>query len=453
MRIVKNFILIFMLIICIILNSKIWFDFSFGVFDDVSTTSFDNRDYDRSIWSILKPDNYIINKDGNLYSYSDELDYKLWEKVIPNLEIALSSFFKSSIDIKANDYIIENSIVMEFNSVMDANIFYDKFNISTDNHIKNMKKIKKIYICLNENDKIYLNNGRMTYVISNSDIDNSTLIQYVKNYVINKSNLCKCETLDINNDISIIIAKTTYMYNPVSVTSEILNSKNNYIENIARKFFKKEFSYVRRSEEINGNISFVYKNKIVLKSTPEGNLSFFDAVIDTQNNANSYDSLITAINFSIDIFDFTENLYLSSFENIQYEGNFGYRFIFKYKVYDTELLYSGGIQALEIEVINNKVMSYKRFIREIDNCYIKKINLSELLSPKDIIEMNKKSEDNIIDLPICLDEEMISKINKVYLAYYDRVKKNSGQQLRIAWVIEIDNKKYVFNALTGKLLE
>lgn len=453
MRIIKNVILIFMLIICIILNSRIWFDVSLGIFDDVSTANSDKKEYDKSIWTILKPSKYIINLDGDFYSYTDDLDYKIWEQIIPNFEIILNSFSECSIGIEDKDYVIDNSIVMEFDSNISTDIFYDKFDINRDKNTRNIKKIKKIGVCLNDKHTIYINNGFLTYVINTYKVDNSSLIQYINNYIVDKSKVCRYETLDGNKDVSIIIPKLTYMYNPVSVTSEILNSKNNYVEKMAKQFFKKEFSYVRRSDEINGNISFVYKNKVVLNITPEGNLNFFDAVIDNQNNVNVYDSLITAINFSNNIFEISENLYLSSFTNIQYEGNFGYKFIFKYRVYNSEILYSDGIQALEIDVVSNKVMSYKRFIRKVDEQYIEKINVNKLLSPKDIIEMHKITEDNHIDLPICLDEEMISKINKVYLAYYDRVKINNSQQLCIAWVIEIDNKKYAFNALTGKLLE
>jgi len=61
-----------------------------------------------------------------------------------------------------------------------------------------------------------------------------------------------------------------------------------------------------------------------------------------------------------------------------------------------------------------------------------------------------EEESNILRV---IDKSMIKDINNVYLAYYDYARNPKVQQLIVVWVVQIKDKTYVFNAITGSLLE
>ena len=49
--------------------------------------------------------------------------------------------------------------------------------------------------------------------------------------------------------------------------------------------------------------------------------------------------------------------------------------------------------------------------------------------------------------------EQLKDINNIYLGYFDLSRITREQNLRVVWVIEIKDKSYIFNAITGKLIE
>jgi len=48
---------------------------------------------------------------------------------------------------------------------------------------------------------------------------------------------------------------------------------------------------------------------------------------------------------------------------------------------------------------------------------------------------------------------MIKDINNIYLGYFDLSRISKEQVLRVVWVIEAGEKCYIFNAITGALIE
>ena len=52
-----------------------------------------------------------------------------------------------------------------------------------------------------------------------------------------------------------------------------------------------------------------------------------------------------------------------------------------------------------------------------------------------------------------LKEEMIKDISNIYLGYFDLSRVSGEQLLRVCWVIESGDKTFIFNAITGSLIE
>ena len=169
------------------------------------------------------------------------------------------------------------------------------------------------------------------------------------------------------------------------------------------------------------------------------------------------------LNFIEDFLGYPENAYLSQVESIQIDGNYGYRFSFDYKMLNRPIIFSQvrDEKALEIEVVGGEVVLYKRFIRVIDSAEPSLMEEITAMNPLDILNENIEllaviyMEENNSDLT---DEEIIqnnilNSIEEVYLGYYDPSRKLSEQLIRSVWVMKTPEERYIFNAITGNLIE
>lgn len=77
------------------------------------------------------------------------------------------------------------------------------------------------------------------------------------------------------------------------------------------------------------------------------------------------------------------------------------------------------------------------------------------ISGKDVSEENNITNMNgeIISELKPIKKEMIKDISNIYLGYFDLSRISKEQLLRVVWVIEIKDKTFIFNAITGLLIE
>jgi len=204
----------------------------------------------------------------------------------------------------------------------------------------------------------------------------------------------------------------------------------------------------------------MYRTEKVLKINSEGLLDFYDTTEKLENSSDVYDSFIRAVEFTNEFLGFPKDGYLSGVENIEYEGNYGFRYVFSYKILERPILFSRVREnsALQIDVIGDSVISYKRFIRDIDESQMNEKIETPILPAVDVIVSNLEEESDPRDpedIPELkpLKRDMIKNISNIYLGYFDISRVSKDQALRVVWVIEVGDKSYIFNAITGMLIE
>lgn len=218
---------------------------------------------------------------------------------------------------------------------------------------------------------------------------------------------------------------------------------------------------MRKSVEVSGNLVYVYRTEKILKINEDGLLDFYDASIEPEARSDVYKSFVAAVNFTEKFLGFPENGYLSQVENIILEGNGGYRFTFSYSLLERPILFSKvrANAALQIDVVGNNVISYKRFIRNIDDRQMDKMAQIEVLPAMDVITdnldipSNEEESGQEPDRLKPIKQEMIKEINNIYLGYFDLSRISREQVLRVVWVIETNEKTFIFNAISGALIE
>lgn len=461
----KNFILVMMAFLCMYLSTQVWFEIPY--FSEVIESTEDEYNSNTEkipIWEIVKPEKYTIDSDNQYTVFYSDDENEIWKKT---RNILMNSLRDNKIkiedvltgDAKPNDY-----IEISFSSEIPIDIFLKEGLINNELFEKKIMYIKSILFSTINKEYIYIYNGENTFKLQSNNIELSELFSY-----LNGLNFADYIEYQYNKTIGgyAVMVPVPHMaeaMNPIFVKSEIDISDYEYINKIARDYYKQDYDYVRKLEESSGNIIYVYNNEKVLKINQDGLLDFYDAVEETANDSDVHTSLVKALEFTNNFLGFPESLYLTDVENIQKEGNFGYKFSFSYNVMDKPIIFSQFRQkkALEIEVFGNKVISYERFIRDIDEKQNDKMKVEKVLPAVEVIENNLDFivqeiyivENNLekTDLEL-IKKELIESIEDIHLAYFDLSRKLKEQQLRIVWVVKTNDRNYIFNAITGSFIE
>lgn len=454
---IKNLILIIMVIVCFYLGSNVWLKLPdilmYGFKQDDTITEEINPKI--NVWKVVKPlKNIIKYKDNYTVFYSDD-EYNLWLKATDIISNGLENY---NGDASGDSSVAFPTQYLKFDFSMNVpiEIFVDQMKIE-NSKLNDIRNIKNIIIDLDNRNCIYIYNGETTIKIQNDKINTDSIVDVIKSIDYNNATTYSFEEKIGEEKIQIPVPLEKSALNPVFVQSELDVFDTVAINKIAKDYFKNNYEYVRKSVEVSGNLIYMYRTEKVLKINSEGQLDFYDSNLDFSNNHNVHSSLITAINFTENFLEFPKDGYLSNVETIQIEGNYGYRFVFSYKILDRPILFSRvrDNAALQIDVIGDSVVSYKRFIRNIDENQRAYMKDFEIMSAVEVINKNMQSnetDDGVIELKP-LKTEMIKDISNIYLGYFDLSRVLKEQVLRVVWVVEIGDKSYIFNAITGALIE
>ena len=456
-----------MVLMCIYLSSNVWLKLPEFFNPNLNEDRDAEAKTEADLWKVLRPVKNIIKYDNNYtVLYSD--DKELWEKALYVIYTAFEDFADSSITETAA--FPAEYMKFDFKTNIPAEIFTGHMKIQNENVNNTVKNIKNVIIDLNNNNSIYIYNGENTVKIVSDKINTKELADLVKliNFESKTAYASGQKIGDAAIQVPVPLEKAAL--NPVFVQSELDVFDIDKINEIAKDYFKNDYDYVRKSVEVSGNLVYVYRTEKILKINEEGLLDFYDASIEPENGSDVYRSFVAAVNFTEEFLGFPENGYLSSVENIHTDGNEGYRFTFSYSILDRPILFSRvrDNSALQIDVIGNNVVSYKRFIRKIDDKQMDKMAHTQVIPAIDVIESNidtSSSDDAANEVNNAAAEtqevsrhkpikpEMIKEINNIYLGYFDLSRITKEQLLRVVWVVETNEKTFIFNATSGALIE
>lgn len=453
---IKNFTLTLMVILCIYLSSKIWFklpeflEYNFEKEDDINNSQYNIAE---NIWNIVTPYKSIVKyKENFTILYVDKDD--LWGKLLKNLKISLEDYNNSEVlltkEIPENyvNYVFENSIPCEF--------FTENMSISNKEVTEKIKKIKNIFVDLDDINSLYINNEDEVLKITNKKIETQQIFYSIIQMDFDKFAKYSFDEIIDQDELNISVPIEKTATSPIIVQSELDVLEKDEIDKIAKGYFKNTYEYVRKHVEINGKLVYMYRTEKVLKINEEGLLEFYDSSVEESDSRDLYKSFLSAFKFVKSFLGFPEECFLSEIQEIQDGQKQGYRFIFSYKILDRPILFSKirDNSCIQIDVIGEKVVSYTRFVRKISEKLVENDSEVELLSAAEVIKNNISTDEDLnSDVKKILTKDMIKDIDNIYLAYFDLSRIAKEQLLRVVWVIEIKDKTYIFNAIRGALIE
>ena len=455
---IKNMVLLVMVFICIYLSSRVWLKLPDFFASNVNEDRNPHVISDADIWKVLRPVKNIIKYDDNYtVLYTDNKG--LWQRALSIINDALINY--SSSNVTETAAFPAEYLKFDFNTNIPVEIFTGHMDIDNENIGKNVKSIKNVIIDLKNNNSIYIYNGENTLRIASDKINTQELSDLAKTLDFDAKTKYSSQEKIGDETIQIPVPLEETALNPVFVQSELDVFDIDRINEIAKDYFRNDYDYVRKSVEVSGNLVYVYRTEKILKINEEGLLDFYDASVEPENGVDVYKSFVAAVNFTQEFLGFPENGYLTSVENIHLEGNEGYRFTFSYNILERPILFSRvrANSALQIDVIGNNVVSYKRFIRNIDDKQMDKMAETRVLPVIEVISRNietssdGENSDEVEEQVKPIKPEMIKEINNIYLGYFDLSRIVKEQVLRVVWVIETSEKTFIFNAISGLLIE
>ena len=457
---IKNIILLVMVLVCVYLSSHVWLqlpDFLTYNLQRNETEQGEEEKPEIDMWNVVRPLKNIIKYKENYTVFYSDYEYDLWKKTVNILAEGLKNSKSNELNNPSPIAFPTNYLKFDFASGIPIEIFTKHLDISNKEINEKIKTVKNIIVDLDKKNCIYIFNGSDSFKFENEKINTDDLVKLIGNIDFNRYTKY-AENLKIGNEnIKTAVPMEQIALNPVFVQSELDVFDTEKINNIAKDYFKNNYEYVRKVVELSGNRAYTYRTEKVLKIKAEGQLDFYDSNIDKKHSHDVYDSLNIALVFTENFLGFPKDGYLGSIESIQNEGNYGYRFTFSYKLHDRPILFSKVREnaALQIDVIGDRVVSYKRFIRNIDEKQNDKMQNIQVLPALEVLNLNMQTEGDVnagAELkPFKTD--MIKDISNIYLGYFDLSRISKEQLLRVVWVFEVGDKSYIFNAITGALIE
>ncbi|MTI46243.1 hypothetical protein [Sporosalibacterium faouarense] len=479
---VKTLFLLILIMVSILLANEIWIEIPNSFFPSFgSEVEEENTEY--LLADIVKPEKILYNFDtGHTVFYSDK-EFGFWDigrdvlaKTLENSQLSVGLISVEEYDdykskTSLDYYFPENIHIHLLGKIIEENIpsaAYEK-----------IEYVNNVHIDLGTSPFIVLSDEKTHLKISSEDIDVRVIRNALNN--IDKEDQTKFvsmkTSLNINNNEYLPI-NMKYNMPVVKVKKEIeVKSKN--LESIVEKFFSRNPNYIRGYEEDNGAKIYFY-NQQILKIHSNGLLEYHNSIAEPIENRELYKSLNTAVNFVSNHVGWPEGSFLKEIEPIEWEENKGFRFKFTYKINGGQVVIDeeksvGLEEPIEIEVYNNDVKTYKRYVKLVENVENNEVASQESLNTRKLsvleILMKKENSDiirekyieyNELD-PSEIDEEelnnrILEAINNIYIGYY-YIGDNSvwiyGERLQPRWVIDIDGLKLSFeiNEESNKIVE
>ncbi|MCF6464431.1 hypothetical protein [Clostridium sp. Cult2] len=466
---VKTFLLLSLVFISVFLTRRLWIQMPYEILPIFQKEEALSANY--LLTDMIKPDKYLLNFDEKNHTiFHNDDNNNLWTSARSSLADILSSNNIKTEILSTEEFLTyhkKKSIVFYFPEKFSTYILARSLDVVKPNNItEKMTNIDNIYFYLGrEEPYVVFSDGNEHLKVYDLNIDLGNVKNKLK--IIEEKDYTFYypirETLNIDSDIYITYRMSKNM--PlVYVENELDIDDIEEVRSIAEMFFKKNIDYIREIVENNGSILYVYNQK-VLKINRDGLLEYFSPLEEPVKERNLYISLNTASEFLSSYMGVPKDLYLSKIEEIESEQNLGYKLTFNYRIRGIPIVLGKDIveDFIQIDVFNEHIRNYKRFIRRDMNIKVQDMaEASQMFSAFDIINANYQLlekgyiQDNKVVIEDIkseeLREEILSSIIDISLAYLDPCLNKNKEELVAVWLLKIGDRTYAFDVYSGNLV-
>lgn len=357
------------------------------------------------------------------------------------------------------------SICYKFHYSMPLDSFCDEYNIKKEDSLSPIKTFSMIAYSAGSPESLFIadektgqyyrlvspkNKASLESVIAAIEQDS-----YIAYYPIGTF-------LGTTNQALMPLAYKTTL-NTISCFPEFDRSDEAAIKEFSQKFFGQSFDFVRRIEESNGTLIYMYGYGQKVLTFANGNVEYKEST-DTEGSRQTYfQALKTVLQFvsshggwePFEKTDLSPSLRYS--EAIEKDKMSGFRFVFGIKTSGEDLYYDNG-DCITIEIINGQVTNYIRDMIKINQQDVAQNpgKMRETFAPVNMLAQNymyiyslllaegytfkQKQGDALFD-------EVSNQIDQIQTGYVRTSPKDGPGQLKLipAWIVTINNMNIYFD--------
>ncbi|QIB67907.1 hypothetical protein Ami103574_00655 [Aminipila butyrica] len=259
---------------------------------------------------------------------------------------------------------------------------------------------------------------------------------------------------------------------PVDYRIDMAAAEKDTIESLAQFYFGETLDFIRKLEESNGKIIYMYGygQKVLVINPVEGSIEYKEEIKSAGSEPQSFfQSLDTALGyigahggFKTDSGE-TINPYLKSAMSIDDKKN-SYRFVFSFKIEKNKVFYQENLPVI-IEVQDGQVSYYRRELLDFDQEQGAERSEAKRISAINMLAMNYDYILSKAGLKLEPEreetafEDVADQIDNLYIGYLkpsaestDQVAADKGKSLQLipVWVVEAKGTLLYFDLYDGQ---
>ncbi len=468
----KTIILVSLVSISLLLTRRVWVQAPNDFFKVFSNS---DKAYSSSylLSDMIIPNKHLLNFSEKYHAiFYDDTRYGLWGKTRKVLGSLLGSKDVRITDLSEEDllsYRNKGSITFYFPERTSTYILAKAMDVKDPKLIVDkIPNVESIQVYIDKEDSFFVfTDGQDHKAIRDGNLDLSYLreqfqkIESEKNYSYYYSSR---DTYGTEGEIFIPYEVKSDIPS-VYVENEIRNIDDGKKREMAQRFFSAGIDEIREIVEDNESTIYEHKHRI-LKLNVNGTIEYFHPLEESFKKRNLYNSLTTAADFISNRAGVTQGMYLTKVEDIEFDGNLGYKLTFRYRIKGLPVILGNEEveDFIQIEVFDNHIQSYSYFVRKEMKKNLAGIPSSKkILTSLDVIDIDENYnylvdrfiKEGLLDPDAREDldiSQLLSNIVDINLSYFDPCLKDIEDQLMPVWAIKTENSLYAFNIYDGSLV-
>ena len=463
---IKSVLLVVLMISTILLLYFFWGDISL---EDLKLSDSQENYETMDIKDLIVPSQIVISLGEDSYKLAAK---NKWSEMVKGLDESMQSDTLIVEEITKEQYervMKISSIRAKFNYQLSLSEFCYAYGIKTTPAFNDIGTISELgYGTISKESLLIYDSKKQKYyriIITN---EAKRLEQLLTSLVEEESpiyyTIGKYLGGGVTNRVFIPIILQTNLHE-FEYNRETYSKQNEDVSTIAQSYFGKTFDFIRKIEEGNGTVIYMYGygQKVLIVNT-NGVIEYKEESTGTNNGAGYLESLKTALNFigAHGAFEGSNSSkyvpYLKNVE-INFDGKRGYRFTFGLEVNNYRIYYQDR-DPIIIEITENQVTYFNRDLSEYNSVMVeeKKDEYKEAYSAINMLAENYGYFRNEMGMAGTF-EEIANRIISVEPGYAVARKKDQTKgTVKAAWIVGFDGVEayfdlYTTNPLGYKIIE
>lgn len=453
---IKSIIIVVLMISTILLLYFFWGNKSL---EDFKLSDSQNNDQAIDVKELIVPSQVIISLGEDSYKLAEK---DKWSEMVAGLEKFMQSDTLIVEEITKEQYeevMKTSSIRAKFDYQLSLSDFCFAYGIKIGSSFGTIETVSELgYATISKESLLIYDAKKLKYyriIISNDakelDLLLATLIKKESPIYFT---IGKYLGGSVTNMTFIPITLKTNLYD-FEYKRETFSKQNDSISMIAQSYFGETFDFIRKIEEGNGTVIYMYGygEKVLIVNT-NGVIEYKEESVGTNSEVGYLVSLKTALNFigiHGDFEGYNGSKYVPYIKNVEINpnGKKGYRFTFGLEINNHRIYYQDR-DPIIIEIIENQVTYFNRDLSEFNNIMLeeKKDQYKEAYSAINMLAENYNYFKNEMGMSGTF-EEIAQRVISVEPGYAVIREENQKKGFaKAAWIVGFDGMEAYFDLYT-----